>query len=51
MKNKCSFPPITLENPIVVTDFKGDILYCNIRVPLTAYLRCPPSNREVVWWL
>jgi len=44
-------PPISLENHVVVTNFEGDILYRKMRVSHTIYLRCPPSNRENIWWL
>jgi len=29
-------PPITLENPVVVTDFEGDLLYYKMQASLTA---------------
>jgi len=46
-----TFPLITLENPIVVSDFEGDALYRKIWASLTSHLRRPPSHTEVVWWL
>jgi len=46
-----TFPPITLENHGVVTNFEGDVLYPKIRASLTIYLGCPRSHRKVVWWL
>jgi len=49
--NSFTFPPITLENPNVVTDFEGDELYCEMRASLTSHLRRLLSHREIVWWL
>jgi hypothetical protein len=46
-----TFPLITLENHVVVTDFEGDVWYRKTHASLTVYLGCPPSNREVLWWL
>jgi len=46
-----TFLPITLENPAVVTYFKGDELYCEMRASLIGHLRRLPSHREIVWWL
>jgi len=46
-----SFPSITLENLVVVTDFEGDGLYHEMRASLVSHLRRLPSHREIVWWL
>jgi len=40
-----TFPLITLENPILVTDFEVDDLYCEMRASLTDHLKRPPSRR------
>lgn len=45
------FPPIALKNPVKVTNFESIIWYCEKRAHLNIYLRRPPSQREVIWWL
>lgn len=38
-----TFPSITLENLVVVTDIEGDELYCEMKASLVGRLRRPPS--------
>jgi hypothetical protein len=44
------FPPIDLEDPVVITDFQGDGSYCKMRKSLTKLLKRPPFHKKIVWW-